>query len=199
MDGHVPAARRATPDDRAVLVDIFVAAFEDDPWYRWRYPGADYRGRAAEWFDLVTGFVWERADAWLTEGGDAAVIWVRPGRAIAEPSDLADMWSLVERQHGDRAPEVAAALAAALGTEPPRPHALCLFAGVRPGRQGLGLGQQVMAPALDVCDRERLPAFLNSTNPRNVSFYERLGFRSTSLVEVAPNITFRSMLREPRS
>jgi hypothetical protein len=33
------------------------------------------------------------------------------------------------------------------------------------------------APILSVCDEEALPCGLVSTNPRNVSFYERLGFR----------------------
>jgi len=191
------ATRRIGSDERPVLVDVLVAAFEGDPWFRWRYPGHDYPARAREWFDLVAGLVWGRADAWLTEHDDAAAIWVRPGVKLAAAEDLVRVAALIERQHGKRAPEVVAALGASLSSEPEVPHALCLYVGVRPERQSRGLGREVMEPALERCDRDHVPAFLNSTNARNVPFYERLGYRSTSVTEVAPGIVFRSMLREP--
>ena len=36
-----------------------------------------------------------------------------------------------------------------------------------------------MTPCLDIVDRDHLPAYLDSTNPRNVSFYQRHGFEVT--------------------
>ena len=191
------AAHRIGPDERPVLVDVFVAAFEADPWFRWRYPGHDYPARAREWFDLVAGLTWGRADAWLTDDGEAASIWIRPGRELIADDDLVRVAGLIERQHGERTAEVMEALFAGRTAEPEGAHALCLYVGVRPERQGRGLGREVMQPVLDRCDRDGTPAFLTSTNPRNVAFYERLGFRSTAVVEVAPGIEFRSMLREP--
>lgn len=57
------------------------------------------------------------------------------------------------------------------------PHWTLQYLGVRPSRQGTGLGAAAAAPILSVCDEEALPCGLISTNSRNVSFYGRLGFR----------------------
>lgn len=49
--------------------------------------------------------------------------------------------------------------------------------GVMPNRQGQGLGSALLASMLKRCDRQGLPAYLESSNPDNVSFYARLGFK----------------------
>ncbi|MEZ5225278.1 MAG: GNAT family N-acetyltransferase [Acidimicrobiales bacterium] len=60
-------------------------------------------------------------------------------------------------------------------------HFYLPFIGVAPEWQGRGYGKVVMQPVLDLCDHHRLPAYLESSNPRNIPFYERLaGFRVTA-------------------
>ena len=51
---------------------------------------------------------------------------------------------------------------------------------------------------LDRCDYERLPAYLESTNPRNVPFYESLGFRSIGMIQAGTSPRIVPMLREPQ-
>jgi GNAT superfamily N-acetyltransferase len=66
--------------------------------------------------------------------------------------------------------------------------------------QSRGLGEQVLAPVLALCDTQGLPACLESSNPRNVPFYERNGFevmREFSVAENGPVI--RPMRRKPRA
>ena len=43
-----------------------------------------------------------------------------------------------------------------------------------------------MRPILERCDRERIPAYLESSKERNVPLYERNGFRVQRAVDV-PN------------
>jgi hypothetical protein len=51
---------------------------------------------------------------------------------------------------------------------------------------------------LAVCDDEGLPCLLVSTNPRNLSFYERLGFRVDGEVATPDGAAvMRPMHREP--
>jgi hypothetical protein len=68
--------------------------------------------------------------------------------------------------------------------------------GVHAGSQGQGLGGQLMDHCLRVVDQGHLPAYLESPNPRNVSFYERHGFVVAGVAEAGacPPIVF--MLRE---
>ena len=48
------------------------------------------------------------------------------------------------------------------------------------------------------CNYERLPAYLESTNPRNVPFYESLGFRSIGMIQAGTSPEIVPMLREPQ-
>ena len=56
------------------------------------------------------------------------------------------------------------------------PHWYLAIVAVAPAEQGKGLGAKVLAPMLERCDAEGLPAALDTSAPGNVGFYERLGF-----------------------
>lgn len=81
---------------------------------------------------------------------------------------------------------------------PTEPHWYLPLAGVDPAHQSGGHGSALMKHALAVCDRERKLAFLESTNPRNVSFYQRHGFEVLGTVQVGSSPIGFSMLRRPR-
>jgi ribosomal protein S18 acetylase RimI-like enzyme len=68
--------------------------------------------------------------------------------------------------------------------------------GVHPAQQGAGLGDRLLKPCLEVVDADHLPAFLETPNPRTISFYKRHGFEVTSVAQggACPPVT--SMLRD---
>ena len=70
--------------------------------------------------------------------------------------------------------------------------------GVKPSRQGQGIGGMLMQPVLARADADRLPCYLETMNEKNVPFYEKYGFRVVSDGEV-PRHRLRAwaMLREP--
>ncbi len=49
--------------------------------------------------------------------------------------------------------------------------------GIRPGKQGNGLGVELIERILKRTDQLRVPTYLETFTPRNISFYERLGYR----------------------
>lgn len=68
------------------------------------------------------------------------------------------------------------------GVEKKHPHTLhyyLLALGVVPEMQGRGLGTQLMRPILERCDRDGIPAYLESSKEINVPLYERNGFKVT--------------------
>lgn len=81
-----------------------------------------------------------------------------------------------------------------------RPHWLLLFLGVDPEQQGRGLGGKLIQPMLDRADGEGVPCFLDSTNQRNLTFYQRHGFRIAAQGKV-PNggPETWAMVRDPGS
>jgi ribosomal protein S18 acetylase RimI-like enzyme len=81
---------------------------------------------------------------------------------------------------------------------PSEPHWYLPMIGVDPAHQGKGHGDALMVHALRRCDRDRVPAYLESTNPRNISLYLRHGFQALGTIQVASSPTLVPMLRRPR-
>jgi GNAT superfamily N-acetyltransferase len=71
--------------------------------------------------------------------------------------------------------------------------------GTRQDMQSKGVGSAMIRHMLDRCDTEGMPAYLESSNPRNVPFYARHGFEKTGEIVAgkgAPTVT--AMWRDPR-
>jgi ribosomal protein S18 acetylase RimI-like enzyme len=56
--------------------------------------------------------------------------------------------------------------------------------GTDPPLQRQGLASAALAPMLQRCDTDGVAAYLESTKERNVTFYERHGFRVTSTIDL---------------
>lgn len=71
--------------------------------------------------------------------------------------------------------------------------------GVSPETQGLGVGSRLLQPAIDLADSQRVPCYLETSNPKAVPFYLRAGFgienQGVPLMEGGP--TYWLMTRPP--
>jgi GNAT superfamily N-acetyltransferase len=81
---------------------------------------------------------------------------------------------------------------------PEEPHWYLPLIGVEPNAQGRGLGGALMRHALARCDRDGEIAYLESSNPRNISLYERYGFEVMGTIQVGAAPLVTPMLRRPR-
>jgi len=70
--------------------------------------------------------------------------------------------------------------------------------GVRPEWQGRGFGSALLRPILERCDRERLPAYLEASSPRNRALYERHGFAVVEEMRVSDSPPVWRMWREAK-
>ncbi len=70
--------------------------------------------------------------------------------------------------------------------------------GVEPNAQGKGLGGALMRHAVARCDQEGALAYLESSNLRNISLYERHGFEVMGEIQVCACPLVTPMLRRPR-
>ena len=57
----------------------------------------------------------------------------------------------------------------------------------------------LMRHALAACDRDRLPAYLESSNPANIPLYERHGFERLGAIRAGESPTVVPMLRPARA
>jgi GNAT superfamily N-acetyltransferase len=71
------------------------------------------------------------------------------------------------------------------------------IAGIKPTYQGQGLGADLLMKVLNETDKNGIPTYLETFTPRNIRFYERMGYKITK--EVAEPVTSCSywiMVRE---
>jgi GNAT superfamily N-acetyltransferase len=96
------------------------------------------------------------------------------------------------RAFGPRLPRSLSLLTRIEKHHPAEPHWYLEAIGTVPEARGRGIGPTVLTPVLDRCDAEGVPAYLESSNPRNIPFYERHGFVRRPLFELprgCPTIT----------
>lgn len=72
------------------------------------------------------------------------------------------------------------------------------FIGVDVAAQGRGLGSALMKHALKRCDEDGTQAYLESSNPANISLYERHGFHVLGRIDAGSAPPVHPMLRPAR-
>jgi predicted GNAT family acetyltransferase/acyl carrier protein len=82
--------------------------------------------------------------------------------------------------------------------KPEGKHLTLQLIGVDPVRQGQGIATALLEHGLREADSEGLPAYLESTNPRNISLYRRFGFEVVKEVSIAGSPSRTAMIRVPR-
>ncbi|RUT05606.1 hypothetical protein DSM106972_036130 [Dulcicalothrix desertica PCC 7102] len=80
--------------------------------------------------------------------------------------------------------------------EPQQSHCEVFFLGLKPSARGKGIGQDLIKPVLDYADKNQLPCYLVSSNSRNISFYERQGFRKYCSIKINDTYSMTGMWRE---
>lgn len=81
---------------------------------------------------------------------------------------------------------------------PQEPHWYLPLIGIDPVHQGKGLGGALLRHQLAICDRDGAPAYLESSNPRNIPLYERHGFEALGHIQAGSSPTMVPMLRKPQ-
>jgi ribosomal protein S18 acetylase RimI-like enzyme len=195
----VTSVRHALAADLPSLEATLVAAFQDDPMMTWMFPDAAARpAQSGGFWRVALHAGLRRGHTYATDRDEAVAVWSPPDVPMFDDADLEALGTHVGEQIGGRAELVFEGLGALTAHHPEEPHFYLLGLGTRPEAQGRGLGGTVVADVLRRCDAQALPAYLESSNIRNVPFYERLGFEVVVEVELPEGPVMRPMWRAPR-
>jgi ribosomal protein S18 acetylase RimI-like enzyme len=173
--------RKATEADVPALARSLARAFFEDPVFAWLLPDASDRlERAERGFAFYLRRIYlEHDECYTLDGGGAGALWLPPNTWHLGPLAQLRLAPGMLAATGRRFPQLMRAIATIESNHPKAPHFYLPFVGVEPAMQGRGLGTALMRPILERCDREGLPAYLESTTPRNRACYERQGFQVT--------------------
>lgn len=191
--------RRLEPADLDGVARMLARAFDDDPLAMYIFPARRVRARGLRsFFSVQLRHMFLAAGQSYVSGDlSSAALWVPPGRGPIGAAAALRLVPLV-RHTRLRTARTLRLLAAVDARHPRGPHWYLGVLGTDPPRQGRGLGSAVMAPVLDRCDAEGLPAYLESSKERNVAFYGRHGFDVTEELRHPGAPPLWLMWREPR-
>lgn len=169
---------RLGPQHRTAAVATLAAAFQTDPAVSWIIPDDAERARR-----LPGMFAWLWDDhqrhgiALGTPGCEAVTLWRLPGKVHHHdplwPPELLRLLGIFGRRIL-RASTVGDAISAHLPQE--EDWYYLRYAGVRPDRQGQGLGGLAIRAGIAEATATGKPALLETATEVNVGIYLRLGF-----------------------
>ena len=177
-EGSGLEVRTATSADLSAVTKTISRAFHEDPTWSWAFPDPSRRQEqyAVFWEFMIVGamrYPW----VLMTDGAEVASVWIPPGGTEIAKEAEADVEPLLKDLVGPRAAEVMELLERFDAAHPrEEPHFYLSLLGTDPAHAGRGLGMALLAENLERIDGERMPAYLESSNPANNHRYERHGF-----------------------
>ena len=194
---EIPKVDIASATDRDRALQTIALGFLADPVCRWTWPDATTHLAAMPMFAAAFGGkAFEHGSAYIANEGRAAALWLPPGidpdgdriealfAATSPPDVLDDVGS------------VFAQMDACHPKDRPCWHLALIAAD--PAYMNRGLGAALLKHALRRCDEDGSIAYLETTNPRNISLYERHGFEVVGKIQAGASPTLYPMIREAR-
>jgi len=171
---------------RAQLVDTIARAFYDDPAYIWMFQGDKGRLKRIAWV-IENGFMrlsanFHNTAVVMDDDGKQAIgmaAWVPPGSHIPTASILPILYAPLYIGW------IASFRALAINftfdgkveeVMKHEPYWYLHVLGVDPNTQGKGYGKKLLETVLPLADKHKVCCYLETTNPKNVGYYEKFGF-----------------------
>lgn len=194
-----PSIRRMTTEDVPGMIGVFAAGFMDDAFMRWAAP--DELARTVlthQWAMAATGMVVAgHVEGYVADDLAGGALWAPPGVSFWNDDGRAAFFGALVAAMGERAGELER-LSVVGEAHPAEPHWYLHKIAVHPSRQGAGVGQLLVEPILARADDGRYMVHLESSNPRNRSFYHRHGFVPGLSVGLDGGDDLLVMTRQPR-
>ena len=195
------SAQPVAPGQVEAVADAVARGFHDNEIWRWVVPDEArclklmrraYRLR-------LRGVYTKRGEAWTTPGCEGGAFWIPPGQPKRRPrEELAEAFALLPgiglggARRGTRIERLLDE------HHPHEPHWYLECLSIAPEHQRQGHGAALLAPVLDRCDRDDIPAFLETNRESNLPYYRRFGFELTERIGLPDSPPLWLMWREPR-
>jgi GNAT superfamily N-acetyltransferase len=196
MRGNNSRVVVAGPADMEPIISVMVLAFAADPVARWMYRDPQrYLAYFSRFMRAFAGKAFSTETAWRIDGNLGSALWLPPGE---RPDDDAIAAILDESVPREVNAAVNAMFTEMANYHPHNPHWYLPVIGIEPDLHRMGFGSALLAEALGRCDQEHMPAYLESSNPANDTFYRRHGFEPLGVIRAGRSPPMVPMLRSAR-
>ncbi len=170
--------RLARPGEAEVLGAALADALGDDPALRWLIPARPRRERRLLMFftAMSSSYLQAGKPAYLADDGAGAALWSDPATTWRLQFDLGQIRAVFGSFGPSRVVRGVRTQMQLGKLHPAEPHWYLGYLGVREGRRGQGMGSALLEEVLTRADGATAPAYVESANERNLTFYQRHGF-----------------------
>lgn len=173
----IPRIRDGREDDIELLADVLTRAFSAEPYWDWAFTGgARAKARKLHRYKVIqlrSAFM-SHLVVRTTEDCSGVAIWTPPGSTgLRPPLRLFPQTVLVFGRAITRNLGVYREINRHI---PKTKHWFLSNIGVDPKCQGRRIGSLLVADGLARAEADRVPVILETSNPDNVAWYEKLGF-----------------------
>ena len=160
---------------------------------------AAWDAHAERAFALEVAVKLKYGHTYTTDDRAGAALWAPPGTWRGSVGDALRVMAPMARLTGRGTRRGLTVLRASERAHPKdHDHWYLAVLGTHPDHQGLGVGSSVLQPVLERCDLDGSGAYLESSKPENVPFYERHGFAVTDVIDPGGSPPLTLMWRDPR-
>jgi ribosomal protein S18 acetylase RimI-like enzyme len=182
------------------VANILTESFLDDPSFSFVF-GENYHKVSAlnAFFEMFVTDAMQRGEIMIAPDEQGACIWYPAeveifneqfedtlGKIIYTISEIAG------KESGKRFEQLIEKVGE---NEPTQKHCEVFFIGLKPSARRKGIGKSLLKPVLDYADTNQVGCYLVSSNPRNISFYERYGFQKYCPIEISNSYSMTGMWR----
>ena len=192
---------RMDEDGLPAAAQALANAFMDDPLEKYTFPNEDERrAKAPGHFAAALRYGLKFGEVYAAADGAGASIWLKPGETEVTPEraiegGFGELPGVMGEGAFNRFFTALAFAEEYHKRDVSEPHWYTMVLGVDPAFQGRGYGRSLLEPVMDRARADGTPVYLETAQPKNVSFYEKMGFRVLrELVEPSSSLqmwTFR--------
>jgi len=186
----------ATASGEASIIEVLVRANWADPAARWVWPDSQqFLTHFPSFVRAFGGKAFAHGSAYYVDGYTGAALWLPPD---VHPDENA-LIALLQRTVSEQIQKDFFPVFEQMGRyHPSKPHWYLPLMGVDPSQQGKGFGSALLQHTLMQFDRDNKIAYLESSNPRNISLYKRHGFELLGTIQTGTSPSIAPMLRRPK-
>ena len=191
---ETPVIRKLDPSQLEAASNALIMGFSSDPFQRWLMPDPTiYYKNFKKWTHNTCLQSFSAQGVYGDENNYGTAAWFPPRFDI----DLTHISETYKDIPKDRIEE-AFKIFEEIGESRVHDAWYLEYLAVDPSKQGSGLGSLILKESLKVIDELGEAAYLESSNPKNMSLYERFGFRFLKKIQVGSSPQLNTMIRQPK-